>query len=134
MAICGDRKHIKYRDTQAGGDPILSTRGVRDGALPGAQEHETSPTLLLHGSRRQWVGNVGFNDNHVERLGHFFPQLTTYEEANSSLGPQKDNIFAAEFTGNPNGAEASADAWLVINISAHEDGHSVVPLYDLPLP
>ncbi|MHC4413998.1 MAG: type II secretion system protein [Planctomycetota bacterium] len=130
MAICGDRKSVKWRDSQAPGDPVVGTRGTEDGLGPGEDEYERSPVILLHGGRRQWVGNVCFNDNHMETLGNFFPQLTTFEPANSSQGPQKDNIFAAEFEDNPNGNEASSDAWLVIARAAHSNGHQVSETYD----
>ena len=69
----------------------------------------------------------------MERLGNFYPQLTTFESANSSLGPQKDNIFAAEFEDNPSGTQAEADAWLVICRSANPDGIHISPVYDLLL-
>ncbi len=135
MAICGDRKSTKWRDTQAGGDPILGTRGVGvdDGETiinPGDDAYEQSPTLELHGPKRQWVDNICFNDNHMERLGHFYPQLTTYEDPGTPQGPQKDNIFAAEFE-HPNGNRAAADAWLVVCIlSDPKDGFWVTPVYD----
>ncbi len=95
MAMCGDRKSTKWRDTQAGGDPIIGTRGVgsasgEDIINPGAVEYESSPTLELHGGKRQWVGNICFNDNHMEQLGNFFPQLTTFEEAATLAGPLLD--------------------------------------------
>ncbi|MHC4415122.1 MAG: type II secretion system protein [Planctomycetota bacterium] len=134
MGICGDRESVKWRDTQASGDPVLGTRGTKEGVGPGDPEYDRSPTLLLHGGRRQWVGNICFNDNHLEMLGSFYPQLTTYEPANSVLGPQKDNIFAAEFDDNPNGNEASADAWLVIARKAFADGHRIAVAYDKLLP
>ena len=130
MAICGDRKSIKWRDSQAPGDPIIGTRGIKNGDREGEPNYDNSPTLLLHGGRRQWVGYVCFNDNHTERLGNFYPQLTTFESANSSLGPQKDNIFAAEFEGNPNGNEAEADAWLVIARAANPNGTQISESYD----
>lgn len=133
MAICGDRKSVKWRDSQAPGDPIIGTRGIKNGDRAGTDNYDKSPTLLLHGARRQWVGYVCFNDNHTERLGNFYPQLTTFESANSPLGPQKDNIFAAEFDDNPNGAQAEADAWLVICRSANPDGIHISPVYDLLL-
>ncbi len=129
MAICGDRKSIKWRDSQAPGDPIIGTRGIKNGDRAGEPEYDRSPTLLLHGARRQWVGYVCFNDNHTERLGNFYPQLTTFESASSQRGPQKDNIFAAEFP-HINGNEAEADAWLVIARSAHPNGLQISESYD----
>ncbi len=132
LAICGDRESTKWRDSQAPGDPIIGTRGTKGGVGPGDPEYDRSPTLLLHGGRRQWEGNICFNDNHTELLEHFFPQLTTYEPSNSSTGPQKDNIFAAEFDeeNHPNGPEAVADAWLVICRSVLPNGDGVTEVFD----
>ncbi|MCZ6850993.1 MAG: prepilin-type N-terminal cleavage/methylation domain-containing protein [Planctomycetota bacterium] len=136
MAICGNRKSIKWRDTQSGSDPILGTRGVGSASgleiiNPGDEEYETSPTLELHGGKRQWVGNICFNDNHMEQLGNFYPQLTTFEDPYNFAPPAKDCIFAAEFT-HPENPKAAADAWLVISILATEDGFAVTPVYDQP--
>ncbi len=136
MAICGNRKSIKWRDTQSGSDPILGTRGVGSASGeeiidPGDTEYETSPTLELHGGKRQWVGNICFNDNHMESLGNFYPQLTTFEDPYTLEPPQKDCIFASEFT-HPNGHQAAADAWLVVSIFATSTGYSVIPVYDAP--
>ena len=137
LAFCGDRKSIKWRDIQSGGDPMIGTRGVGsvDGETiinPGDPIFEESPTLELHGGKRQWVGNICFNDNHMEQLGNFYPQLTTFEEAATLEGPQKDCIFAAEFT-HPNGNRAAADAWLVVCfLSDSQEGHWVTPVYDQP--
>ena len=50
---------------------------------------------------------------------HFYPQLTTFEPANLSEGPQKDNIFEPwndQWGEAPNDEiEAGADAWLCID-------------------
>ncbi len=111
-------------------------RSMKDSALeggvgPGDPAYDRSPTLLLHGPRRQWVGNICFSDNHMEILENFYPQLTTYERAGGSLGPQKDNIFAAEFD-SPRGKEAAADAWLAVALT--NDGDQVDETFDELLP
>ncbi len=113
LALCGQRKDLKWRNTQAEGDPMLSTRGVENGLLTGV-EYTQSQTLELHGPRQQWVGNVVFNDNHTEQVNNFYPILTSYERQDALTGPIKDNIFSFE-NDNPAGAKASADAWLVMS-------------------
>ncbi len=130
MAICGDRRDVKWRDSQAPGDPIIGTRGVKNGVDPGDPEYDKSPTLLLHGSPRQWDGNMCFNDNHMEVLENFYPQLTTFEPANSNTGPQKDNIFNDEFEDHPLGSEAEADAWVIVCRSAQSSGDAVSESWD----
>ena len=58
------------------------------------------------------------------------PQLGQVPESAPLQGPQKDNIFAAEFESN-NGNRAAADAWLVVCIFADaKDGFWVTPVYD----
>jgi hypothetical protein len=133
-AICGDRKTLKWRNSQDSAYPILGTRGVQDGVLPGQPNHDKSPTLHLHGSRRQWVGNICFADNHTDRIENFYPAQTTYEPINGSTGPVKDNIYAAEFEDHPQGARGAPDAWLVISIYASQDGNWVLEQYDALLP
>ncbi len=134
-AICGDRKVHKWRDSQVSSDPIIGTRGTEDGAGPGDPKYDNSQTLLLHGPKRQWVGNVCFADNHMERLNNFFPALTTYEPIHGTSGPVKDNIFAAEFTDHPSGnPHAAPDAFLCVSAFAFGNGEEVFPVYDALLP
>ena len=75
----------------------------RDGPDP---SYDRSPTLLLHGPPDVWVGNVCFNDHHLELLDHFFP----------------------------NGNEAAADAWLGIARAAHPTCQSLSESFDKLLP
>ena len=130
-AICGDRKSLKWLDNQDSSYPMLSTRGVKDGASPGNPDYDNSPTLELHGPREQWVGNIVFADNHTDQILNFFPAQTTYEDLNAP-GPVKDNIFAAEFGLSPGDHDsiALADAFLVISVFASEDGRWVTVDYD----
>ncbi|MBK7404747.1 MAG: prepilin-type N-terminal cleavage/methylation domain-containing protein [Phycisphaerales bacterium] len=58
----------------------------------------TSNTLLIHGTRTKWEGNVGFNDNHVDFESQADPDGITFSFTN--LQPenrsQRDNIFENE--------------------------------------
>ncbi|MCH7847758.1 MAG: prepilin-type N-terminal cleavage/methylation domain-containing protein [Planctomycetes bacterium] len=131
MALVGERKVRKWKDNQSAADPALSTRGTasaddafRGGDMTG-EEYTKSPTLLLHDTRKQWVGNVCFMDNHTETLRTFYPQLTAYEASddNSAI---KDNIFDCEFNDHPDQGQGGAiqqrsgDAFLVVAITASE--------------
>ena len=119
LAMCGQRKKVKWSNSQSAGDPIIATRGPRDGATEGS-EYTDSPTLQLHDTDREWFGNVCFNDNHTETLNNFYPSKTTYEPLNGAA-PQVDNIFAAEFGDfDPANTEASGDAFLVICTASTE--------------
>jgi hypothetical protein len=129
QAICGDRKSLKWRDTQDSHYPIIGTRGVEEGVLPGDPNYDQSPTLQLHGSKQVWVGNICFSDNHTDQFENFYPSQTTYEPIDGSTGPVKDNIFAAEFE-HPDGNEAAPDSFLVISIYALSHGNGVIEKYD----
>ncbi len=133
--ICGDRKTLKWVDNQDAAYPILGTRGVKKGAAPGHPDHDRSPTLLLHGPRQQWIGNVVFADNHTDQIMNFFPAQTTFEDAEGEGGPVKDNIYRAEFGDEPdqNESKALADAWLVISKVADQSGDYVIESNDFPL-
>ncbi len=69
----------------------------------------TSNTLLIHGSRQKWEGQVGYNDNHVEFTLQPDPEnlLFTFPDLPSGSRSQRDNIFMNENTarvhqgGNP---------------------------------
>ena len=135
MALVGERKRRKWKDTQRTGDPAIGTRGTghadrdRGGQMTG-DEYTLSPTLLLHGAKKQWVGNVVFMDNHViSNLDNFYPQVTSYEPADGT-GEVKDNIFDCEFEDHLEHRHASADAFLVICTSADPNGFWVANRYD----
>lgn len=124
MAICGDRRETKWRETGNSGDPILGTRGPRDGAQSG-DEYTRSPTLRLHDPLGSWDGNVVFADNHTERLNSMYSSLTFIHSSDGTV--VKDNIYAAEFD-HPKGPQAAADAFLGIFIAAGE--FDVQPVFD----
>ncbi len=146
MAIVGERKIRKWKDSQAAEDPALSTRGTgnstdefRGGSMIGA-EYEQSLTLLLHGPKKLWVGNVCFMDNHTATLETFYPQLTAYE-ASDGTRDIKDNIFDCEFNDHPEAGDGgqiqqrSADAFLVIcTLVDPEAGMWCRNKYDILLP
>ena len=113
-AICGTRKAQQWRNTQSSNFPVFGTRGPRNGVNSG-DDYTRSQTLGLHGPAEEWVGNICFNDNHVDTLRSFYP--VSYEPVNSNPPtPVKDNIFANEFTDTVCGPGAlgafSGDAWM----------------------
>ncbi len=124
LTLVGDRRRLHWRDTLEPAMPAFGNRGVKGGLGPGNPEYDRSPTLRFHGSSKQWVGNICFNDNHVELLNTFTPPGLTYDDGS---GPRPDNIFAADFS-HPDGNQAAADAFLSIYISATE--FTVEDVYD----
>ena len=130
LALCGQRKKLKWKNSQNSGDPMVATRGTRDGAVT-TEEYTKSPTLELHGATKEWVGNVCFNDNHAETINNFYPSQTTYEEKSGTSAPAIDNIFAAEFLDyDPADGEPSNDAFLVICTGSDDLGLTVDQVYD----
>ena len=96
----------------------FGTRGPRDGAITG-DDLIRSPTLQLHGSRKEWNGNIVYADAHVKLEQNFL--CTNYACPESDR--RRDNIYRAEFVcqGQTN-ARAGSDNWMGLVIGT--------PLYD----
>ena len=117
--LFGQRKAISWRAVGDSTRPLLGTRGPRhtnDGpasAQTDPDSYANSPTLLLHGSKREWAGNVVFGDGHFEFLTTMFPTQTQFD-CGGSEALTKDNIFAMDFLCNGAtgvaGAAKQADA------------------------
>jgi prepilin-type N-terminal cleavage/methylation domain-containing protein len=80
--------------------------------LPNHDLGTRSMTLLIHGSRTQWNGNIAFNDNHVEFLTKSDPDHITYRFTGLAAGQQTrpDNIFINEndTNGQPQGGHTGS--------------------------
>jgi len=113
MVIHGQRKKVRWRSTARENDPIISSRGpYRGGMTDDDDEITKSYTLLLHGSKKQWVGNICYSDNHTEVAETFYPPLVAYEPVEATGQLQKDNIFNCEFDDVPDGKPIdSGDAY-----------------------
>jgi prepilin-type N-terminal cleavage/methylation domain-containing protein len=111
--LFGQRKALSWRAVGDSTRPLLGTRGPRhtnDGpasAQTDPDSYANSPTLLLHGSKREWAGNVVFGDGHFEFLTTMFPTQTQFD-CGGSEALTKDNIFAMDFLCN--GATGAAGA------------------------
>ena len=101
----GRRKVINWRDTSPGNFILIGNRGPEEGKC----EQETHITYEIHGGRKQWVGNVVFNDNHNEVLKSFLPEGKNYTFQGNSL---PDNLFKDDINdGDPNDG---SDCWLIL--------------------
>lgn len=107
MPIAGDRKQREWKDTLNSAWPIVANRGVREGSLVDTDYNE-SITLEIHGSK-QWMGNVCYNDNHVEVSKTFKPEGVSYTDGGALLA---DNIFKNDE--NPYNSPLGVDSYLVI--------------------
>lgn len=115
--ICGERKVREWRDSMNSRFAVLGNRGVVDGNdQPGSQDYQQSITLKLHGGREQWVGNVLYNDNHIEVENSFWPEgLTYFDPLNASVASLPDNIFRNQTAaGGGNNSGTGFDIWLTI--------------------
>ena len=123
--LFGQRKATSWRAVGDSTRPLLGTRGPRhtnDGpasAQTDPDSYANSPTLLLHGSKREWAGNVVFGDGHFEFLTTMFPTQTQFD-CGGSEALTKDNIFAMDFLCNgatgAAGAAKQADAIIAFTI------------------
>lgn len=55
-----------------------ATKGTRSEVTPAFDTN--SNTLLIHGSRTAWEGNIAYNDNHVSYESRLSPETTTYAD------------------------------------------------------
>ena len=123
--LFGQRKALSWRAVGDSTRPILGTRGPRhtnDGPASAQTDpisYANSPTLLLHGSKKEWSGNIVFGDAHFEFLTTMFPTQTQFD-CGGSEATSKDNIFAMDFLCNgatgAAGAAKQADAIIAFTI------------------
>jgi prepilin-type N-terminal cleavage/methylation domain-containing protein len=89
--ICGARRINEWKDSLNSKWAIIGNRGPECG-LEDPDVYYGSVTLEFHGGRKQWVGNIGYNDNHVELHDTFYPDGMNYVDENNDTVP--DNLFS----------------------------------------
>jgi prepilin-type N-terminal cleavage/methylation domain-containing protein len=117
LALCGERKKTNWRNSTDSTKPLLGTRATKNGTNLG-DNYRLSWTLQLHGSDKEWQGNIVYADNHTETLKTYFPNNVAWECGAVNLS--KDNIFNYEFTQTGCTAVAgdgrgSGDTWITIH-------------------
>ncbi|MEE8458848.1 MAG: type II secretion system protein [Phycisphaerales bacterium] len=115
LPISGSRKIRQWRDSLDSKWAILGNRGPQDGNPIGGPctdcpLYEESITLEFHGGDKQWVGNVGFNDNHVALLHTVYPEGYNYMQNEI---PQPDNLFYNDLMSDCATGEGN-DIWLTL--------------------
>jgi len=55
-----------------------------------------SPTLLIHGGRNTWEGNIGYNDNHVNFETKPNPDTVVFTKSTGTTRTVPDNLFVNE--------------------------------------
>ena len=104
LPLAGRRKSTQWRDTFDSKFAILGNRGIKDGQI-----RESDITYEIHGGRKQWNGNVCYNDNHVAVHATFTPEGVEYQDQNRES--KADNLFR-----NDNGDNEldGSDIWLLV--------------------
>jgi prepilin-type N-terminal cleavage/methylation domain-containing protein len=108
MPIAGARKLREWKDSLNSSWPIVANRGVKEGSLD-EDDYNESITLSIHGGGKAWLGNICYNDNHMETSKTFKPENVNYtvgDEVNA------DNIFRNDTAGQT--SVDGTDSWLVI--------------------
>jgi len=90
--ICGARRINEWKDSLNSKWAIIGNRGPECGDDQDEEIYYGSVTLEFHGGRKQWVGNIGYNDNHVELHDTFYPDGMNYVDENNDTVP--DNLFS----------------------------------------
>ncbi|MHC4413999.1 MAG: type II secretion system protein [Planctomycetota bacterium] len=120
MPIAGERKINQWKDSMDSKFAIAGNRGVEDGSLS-ADIYETSVTLEFHGGRKQWVGNICYNDNHLDLTQTFWPEGITYLDITQDPPTRPDNLFYND-TGTSQESGEGRDIWLTLISDIGSDG------------
>ena len=125
--IASERKVREWRDSLNSKWAIIGDRGPAAGAVgqtagcADCPEYVESITLEFHGGSKQWVGNIGFNDNHVALIQSVFPVGLNYV---LNGNPEPDHLFFNDSQGTCNTGEGN-DIWLTLISDMSPDGVTV---------
>ena len=115
MLLNGTRKSRQWNKSLDSKYAVLGNRGVEDSSYD-EQEYMSSKTLLIHGGRKEWIGNICFNDNHIELVRTFAPAALA--QLSSDAGPVEDTLFAEDIDLDGEGS----DAYLVMSDTGSATG------------
>jgi hypothetical protein len=121
MLLNGNRKARQWNKSLDSKYAVLGNRGIEDSAGQGSgaineQDYLSSKTLLIHGSRKEWIGNICYNDNHIELVRTFAPAALA--QINSDAGPIEDTLFAEDVDLDGEGS----DVYLVMSDTGSATG------------
>lgn len=106
MPLIGTRKTQQWRETYDSKYAIIGNRGTPMGEIL-----EDSITYEIHGGRRQWVGNICYQDNHVEVHNTFTPEGVDYFDQGETV---PDNFFKTDCAGGGQCDYYGGDIWLIL--------------------
>jgi prepilin-type N-terminal cleavage/methylation domain-containing protein/prepilin-type processing-associated H-X9-DG protein len=107
------RRKARWQDTFTTTEAVIGDRGPQYAAndsgpymarwnLVNGPTGTDSNTLLIHGSRNSWEGNIAYNDGHVNFETKPNPDGVTYRRASGMPITVPDNLFVNE-SDEPNG-------------------------------
>jgi prepilin-type N-terminal cleavage/methylation domain-containing protein len=109
MPMGGKRRRVEWRESLNEKFAVVGNRGVKNGSLE-ESEYLQSITIETHGGRKQWLGNIIFNDNHVSVESTFTPEGLNYKDAGLT---RFDNLFKNDM-GPGQASYGGEDSWLTI--------------------
>jgi len=112
LTLGGERKAKEWANSANSRFAVIGNRGVTGGSLQ-ANDYYQSVTLEIHGSKKEWDGNIGYNDNHVVFEKTFTPDGVNYFDRvlNQTL---PDNLYKNDAGGNQSTGKGHDD-WLTIS-------------------
>jgi hypothetical protein len=114
VPVAKDRQRKHWRDTADSSCPIIGTRGVKDGVVDDSNaptSFNNSMTLAIHGGRKDWDGNIGYNDGRVEYTRTFKPAGLMFK---NGANYEPDNLFRNDVPPGGSTSPNGDDAWLVV--------------------
>lgn len=115
------RRKTEWKNTGNSRFAVIGNRGPKGGNTTG-NDYINSKTLQIHGGAKEWDGNVGYNDNHVDYGRTFYPEnVKPLGQVACGGGPadlvvntlSQDNIFKND-TGCQSGAKKNVDSVLQV--------------------
>jgi prepilin-type N-terminal cleavage/methylation domain-containing protein len=126
LPLGGQRKAREWKDTMNSKFAMVGNRGVKNGSMA-ATDYNTSITLEIHGSKKQWEGNICYNDNHIDYTPSFLPEGVFFQLGNPPVATP-DNLFKNDL-GNDDDTTGT-DVWLTIVNSIQSQGTVIVTQWD----
>jgi prepilin-type N-terminal cleavage/methylation domain-containing protein len=125
------RRKVEWRSTGNSRFACVGNRGTRGGVQTGA-EFTNSKTLLIHGSTKEWDGNIAYNDNHTEFGRTMYPENVAKLRDNACAGgtaltgaeQRLDNLFKNDTFCISAVGRRNSDCWLVVQRRSPNEGQS----------
>jgi prepilin-type N-terminal cleavage/methylation domain-containing protein len=126
MLLNGERKAQNWSNRLNSRHALVGNRGVQ-GSNYDDDVYLASKTLLIHGARKEWVGNICYGDGHTELAQSFFPEQIPPITVNGT--PQNDGLFSEE----PNNLQGEGgDVFLCMidgeGVESTEENPTTVPV------